>query len=188
MKACRAARLRRGLASARQAPSADRRCAGWVATAVLSRKAAIGCRGAPRLMVIRALLVEEPDITLPELKVRLAQSGAVVSVAALWRFCKRHKLTRKKRLRTRASRIGSDVLRREEWFESQLDLDPELLVFIDETWTSTKMACTHGRRARGEQLRASVPHGHEVVIAVLLVYKPDRRISYLEFCRHWRGA
>ena len=100
-------------------------------------------------MVIRALLVEEPDITLPELRVRLAQSGAVVSVAALWRFCKRHKLTRKKRLRTRASRIGSDVLkRREEWFESQLDLDPELLVFIDETWTSTKMARTHARRAR----------------------------------------
>ena len=81
--------------------------------------------------LIRGLLVEEPDITLPELKVRLAQSGAVVSVAALWRFCKRHKLTRKKRLRTRASRIGSDVLkRREEWFESQLDLDPELLVFM----------------------------------------------------------
>ena len=42
----------------------------------------------------------------------------------------------------------------------QLDLDPERLVFIDETWTSTKMARTHGRCARGERLRASVPHGH----------------------------
>ena len=29
--------------------------------------------------LIRALLVEAPDITLPELKVRLAQSGAVVA-------------------------------------------------------------------------------------------------------------
>jgi transposase len=55
---------------------------------------------------IRALLAEVPDVTLPELKERLAQSGAPVSVAALWRFCKRHKLTRKKRPRTRASRIG----------------------------------------------------------------------------------
>jgi transposase len=55
--------------------------------------------------LIRALLVETPDITLPELKTRLAQSGAQLSVAALWRFCKRHKLTRKKRLRTPASRI-----------------------------------------------------------------------------------
>ncbi len=42
--------------------------------------------------LIRALLVEMPDITLPELKARLAQP----SVAALWRFCKRHKLTRKR--------------------------------------------------------------------------------------------
>jgi transposase len=56
--------------------------------------------------LIRAFLVEAPDITLPELKARLAESGAQLSVAALWRFCKRHKLTRKKRPRTRASRIG----------------------------------------------------------------------------------
>ena len=42
-----------------------------------------------------------------------------------------------------------DILkRREDWFEGQLDLDPEKLVFIDETWASTKMARTHaaGRR------------------------------------------
>jgi hypothetical protein len=43
---------------------------------------------------------------LPELKERLEQSGAPLSVAALWRFCKRHKLTRKKRPRTRVSKIG----------------------------------------------------------------------------------
>jgi transposase len=50
--------------------------------------------------------------------------------------------------------------RREDWFESQPDLDPGRLVFIDETWTSTKMARTHGRCARGERLRVGVPHGH----------------------------
>jgi transposase len=55
--------------------------------------------------LIRALLVETPDITLPELKERLAKSGAQLSVAALWRFCKRHKLTRKKRPHMQASRI-----------------------------------------------------------------------------------
>lgn len=49
---------------------------------------------------------------------------------------------------------------REEWFDGQLDLDPERLVFIDETWTSTKMARTHGRARRGERLRMAVPHGH----------------------------
>jgi transposase len=33
-------------------------------------------------------------------------------------------------------------------------------VFIDETWTSTKMARTHGRAPRGERLRSPIPHGH----------------------------
>jgi len=30
-----------------------------------------------------------------------------------------------------------DILkRREDWFEGELDLDPERLVFMDETWTA----------------------------------------------------
>ena len=54
-----------------------------------------------------------------------------------------------------------DVLkRREEWFEGQLDLDPDKLVFIDETWASTNMARRHGRCRRGERLRSGVPQGH----------------------------
>jgi transposase len=54
-----------------------------------------------------------------------------------------------------------DILkRREDWFASQLDLDPEKLVFIDETWASTNMARKNGRAPRGERLRAGVPHGH----------------------------
>ena len=54
-----------------------------------------------------------------------------------------------------------DVLkRREAWFEGQPDLDPARLVFIDETWTSTTMARTHGRAPRGERLRVGIPHGH----------------------------
>jgi transposase len=54
-----------------------------------------------------------------------------------------------------------DVLkRREDWFNSQLDLDPVRLVFIDETWASTNMARLHGRSKKGERLRAGIPHGH----------------------------
>jgi transposase len=54
-----------------------------------------------------------------------------------------------------------DVLtRRWAWFEEQLELEPERLVFIDETWASTKMARTHGRALRGERLRAAIPHAH----------------------------
>ena len=50
--------------------------------------------------------------------------------------------------------------RRRAWFRGQLDLDPDRLVFIDETGASTKMARLYGRAPRGQRLRAGVPHGH----------------------------
>ena len=51
-------------------------------------------------------------------------------------------------------------MRRWAWFERQPDLDPNRLVFIDETGTSTKMARLRGRSKRGERCRAAIPHGH----------------------------
>ena len=55
----------------------------------------------------------------------------------------------------------TDVLRRRRaWFDGQLDLEPERLIFIDETAASTKMARLRGRAKRGERCRAAVPHGH----------------------------
>jgi transposase len=52
------------------------------------------------------------------------------------------------------------LMRRQAWFDGQLDLDPAKLVFIDETGLSTKMARLRGRAPRGERCRAGVPHGH----------------------------
>ena len=50
--------------------------------------------------------------------------------------------------------------RRQAWFEAQPGLDPDRLVFVDETGASTKMARRSGRAARGRRCRAPVPHGH----------------------------
>ncbi len=50
--------------------------------------------------------------------------------------------------------------KRLEWFEGQLDLDPDKLVFIDETGASTNLARKGGRCQRGRRLRIGVPHGH----------------------------
>jgi transposase len=50
--------------------------------------------------------------------------------------------------------------RRQAWFDAQPDLDPEDLVFIDETGASTKMARLRGRAPRGQRCRAPIPHGH----------------------------
>ena len=41
-----------------------------------------------------------------------------------------------------------------------MDLDPEKLVFIDETWVKTNMARLRGRAPKGKRLRAAIPHGH----------------------------
>ena len=49
---------------------------------------------------------------------------------------------------------------REDWFEGQLDLDPQTLVFVDETAATTKMARLRGRAPKGERCVAAVPHGH----------------------------
>ena len=49
---------------------------------------------------------------------------------------------------------------RQAWRELAPQLDPDKLVFIDETGASTKMARLYGRSKRGQRCRAAVPHGH----------------------------
>ena len=56
--------------------------------------------------LILQLVEETPDITLVELKTRLAAQGIGVGVATLWRFFDRRRITLKKRRRTRPSRIA----------------------------------------------------------------------------------
>ena len=41
-----------------------------------------------------------------------------------------------------------------------MSLDPQKLVFIDETWGKTNMTRLRGRALRGERLIEKVPHGH----------------------------
>ena len=55
--------------------------------------------------LIQAALDEVGDIALTELKARLAEQGASTSVASLWRYFRRHKITRKKRPLTPKNRI-----------------------------------------------------------------------------------
>lgn len=49
---------------------------------------------------------------------------------------------------------------RQAWFEGQPDLEPERLVFIDESGFTTKMARLRGWARKGERCRAAIPHGH----------------------------
>lgn len=56
--------------------------------------------------LIMAMLEENGDITLTEIRAGLAKRGIAVGVGTLWRFFDRHKITRKKSRATRSSRIG----------------------------------------------------------------------------------
>ena len=50
--------------------------------------------------------------------------------------------------------------RRKRWKSFQRHLDPERLVFIDETWIKTNMAPLRGWARKGKRLRGFAPHGH----------------------------
>ena len=56
--------------------------------------------------MIHRLLRETPDITIEELRAKLAAQGRSFGYGTLRRFFARHKITRKKRPPMRASRIG----------------------------------------------------------------------------------
>ena len=62
---------------------------------------------------------------------------------------------------------------REAWFAAQPDLDPDKLVFLDETWASTKMFRTHGRCERGKRLVCDVPCGHWKTTTFLAALRVD---------------
>ncbi|TJV15679.1 MAG: IS630 family transposase [Mesorhizobium sp.] len=111
---------------------------------------------------ILGLIEDAPDITLAEIGERLAaERGVRAASSTVWLYLDRRGITFKKKTAHAAEQQRPDVLRRRRtWFDGQLDLDPERLIFIDETAASTKMARLRGRSLRGERCRAAVPHGH----------------------------
>ena len=46
---------------------------------------------------------------------------------------------------------------RRQWAAAQLEIDPDRVVFIDETWAKTNMTRRYGRSERGGRLQAKVP-------------------------------
>jgi transposase len=108
-----------------------------------------------------ALVKEEPDATLAEIRTRLADThGLKKSASCLWRFFRRHDVTFKKTLHASEQDRPDVKAAREAWRENQASLDPARLVFIDETATATNMTRLRGRSAEGQRLIGKAPHGH----------------------------
>ena len=64
--------------------------------------------------------------------------------------------------------------RRERWAERQDQIDPERLVFIDETWTKTNMEPLRGWAPLGARLVAKVPYGHWKTSTFIAALRCDR--------------
>src|SRR6478735_6471683 len=110
-----------------------------VSAALLAGRSA----GGPRAMRARGLVRDH----------RRAEYGASVSACP-------QPDAQKKTLHA-AEQDRPDVAKaRRVFIRRQPALDPNRLVFIDETWAATNMTRRYGRCARGLRLRASVPHGH----------------------------
>ena len=103
---CRAAAARFGVS----ASSAIRWCARLRETGSVVPGPLGGDRRSGRIEAHAARILElvarTPDLTLAELRAALAESGFVAGMASLWRLLDRHRLTRKKRPRTRPSRTA----------------------------------------------------------------------------------
>jgi transposase len=103
---CRAAAARFGIS----ASSAIRWCARLRETGSVLPRALGGDRRSGRIEAhapqILELVARTPDFTLAELRAVLAGSGLAVGIATLWRLLDRHRITLKKRPRTRPSRTA----------------------------------------------------------------------------------
>jgi transposase len=67
--------------------------------------------------------------------------------------------------------------RRAQWTGYQNRVEPERLVFIDETWTRTDMAPLRGWAPRGRRLPAKVPHGRWKTTTFLAALRHDRIVA-----------
>lgn len=80
------------------------------------------------------------DFTLRGLVAELAERGLKVDYRSVWEFVHAENLSFKKSV-VASERDRPDVARRRaQWQKYQGQIDPERLVFIDETWTKTNMA------------------------------------------------
>jgi transposase len=107
------------------------------------------------------LVRREPDLTLEEIQRRLLdERQQQAGIGSVWRFFDRHGISFKKSVRAAEQDRPDVAAARTAWVDNQPGLDPDRLIFIDETGTSTKMARLRGRAPRGERLIGKIPHGH----------------------------
>jgi hypothetical protein len=127
---------------------------------------------------LHEVMVCEPDITLSELRGRLAAKGIVISRQSINAYL--HALGYRYKKTTRAAEQDrADVAaKRRRWRNWQSWLKPERLVFIDETGARTNMTRLRGRSLKGQCLHAAIPWGHWKTTTFVAGAGPRRWLSW----------
>ena len=113
------------------------------------------------LQRLAALVREPPDATLEQ---RRQRGGFPGSLKTLWFALDRLGLTRTKKSLDASQRHRPEVPQKRRWFRRQvLSIDPQRLVFVDETGITTAMTPTDARAPRGERAVDATPASWETV-------------------------
>jgi transposase len=101
------------------------------------------------------LVRQQPDATLAELRDHL---GIPCSVMTIFRALRRNRITRKKKTRHAEERDSPRVQElRKSFCETMKTVDPENVVFVDETGATTAMGREFGRAPIGERVQSAAP-------------------------------
>jgi transposase len=111
------------------------------------------------------LVRAQPDATLTELRDRLGISCSLTTIASA---LQRHRITRKKKTVLPEEQKSPRVQAQRRAFQKKLAaVDPDHLVFVDESGTTTAMARTHGRAPAGERVQATAPASWQNVTLIV---------------------
>ncbi len=107
------------------------------------------------LQRLRKLVEKTPDATLETLRQQMGISGSRMIIC---RALQKLGLPLKKKSPHASERDTPEVQEeRSEFAEDVEPLEPQRLVFVDETGVTTAMTPTHGRAPKGERVESSAP-------------------------------
>jgi len=113
---------------------------------------------------LAALVGQDPDATLEQLQQR---GGFSCSLKTLWYALDDLGLTRKKKSLHATQRDRPDVKKKRRKFRREVaEIEPEKLVFVDETGVTTTMTPTYARAPRGQRAVDSTPASWETVTVI----------------------